>query len=265
VDPPASVAGVLAGYDHLIAAAQRLQWDEQAIDLTADRARVARLGKQDRALLTELVAGFWVAERAVACELQPFIAAATTGGPAAARVAFAQQARDEARHARFFSRVADEVLALGDDSAVRAAASRPVRALFETELPAAARALAADDARMADAVGLYHLVLEGIVFAVGQQALRELCATDGGLPGIADGIARVQGDERWHIGLGVLHLQRLGSIGNPTLLAARAGRASAAWGPAIATPQRIAHVTTTHARRLRIINAETAAAIESAA
>ena len=38
---------------------------------------------------------------------------------------------------------------------------------------------------MTEAVGLYHLVLEGIVFAVGQQALLELCENDGGLPGIA--------------------------------------------------------------------------------
>jgi ribonucleoside-diphosphate reductase beta chain len=255
---------VLAGFDHLIAAAQRLQWDERTIDLTADRGRVAALRPGERALLTELVAGFWVAERAVASELEPFIAAAATGGPAAARAAFARQARDEARHARFFARVADEVLALGADDAIRAAAGAPVRELFESELPSAARALAADDARMPDAVGLYHLVLEGIVFAVGQQALSELCAADGGLPGIADGIARIQGDERWHIGLGVLHLQRLGSTGDPALLAQRAGRASAAWGPAIATPQRIAHVTATHARRLRIVGAETVAEIASA-
>ena len=260
---------MLAGYDHLIAAARRLQWDAEAIDLTMDRARIPELPAQRRAQLTELIAGFWVAEHAVAAELTPFVAAAGDAGtgPAdadAARTCFALQARDEARHARFFARVAEEVLALGGADAVRGAATAPIRALFEDELPATARALAADGRRMAEAVGLYHLVLEGIVFAVGQQALLELCVADGELAGIADGVARVQADERWHVGLGVLALQRLGTAdGELRELTAQAGRAMTAWGPAIATPPRIAHVTRTHERRLRIAGAAPPAAIES--
>ena len=252
---------MLAGYDHLIVAARRLQWDAEAIDLRADRARAAQLAPDDRALLVELVAGFWVAEHAVAAELAPFVAAADGD---AARTCFALQARDEARHARFFARVADEVLALGDEAAARTAATPPIRALFEQELGATARALAADGQRLAEAVGLYHLVLEGIVFAVGQQALLAFCETDGGLPGIADGIARVQADERWHVGLGVLALQRLGvAAGDLGEVADQARRAMTAWGPAIATQARIAHVTRTHERRLGIAGAARAAPIES--
>jgi ribonucleoside-diphosphate reductase beta chain len=242
---------MLAGYAHLLAAARRLQWDADAIDLRDERRVIAGLADETRATLTELVAGFCVAEHAVAVELAPWTAAAgrDRSEPLAAEC-FAVQARDEARHARFFDRVWTE--ALGRDPGTAAASAPPAIAeLFCTELPAAARALARDAGELADAVGLYHLVLEGIVFAVGQQALLEL-ARDRGLRGIADGVARVQGDERWHIGLGVLALQRLGA---PVQLASAAGRAIAAWGPQIATAQRTEPVLAAHARRLAIAGA----------
>ena len=43
--------------------------------------------------------------------------------------------------------------------------------LFEERLPAMAGDLAAGRAGLADGVGLYHMLLEGIVFDAGQQAL----------------------------------------------------------------------------------------------
>ena len=70
---------------------------------------------------------------------------------------------------------------------------------------------------------------------------------------------RVQADERWHIGLGVLALQRLGDRAGLAEVAGQARRAIVAWGPQIATAERIAHVTATHARRLRIAGTAIAA------
>ncbi len=237
---------MLAGYDHLIAAARRLQWDADAIDLAADRARVRTLAGTERAALTELVGGFWVAEHAVAAELAPFVAATDTGS--AARACFTIQRGDETRHARFFHRVADEVLVVGP-SALRAAAGPVIVSLFQDELPAAARVLARAPRGLPEAVALYHLVLEGIVFAVGQDALLTLVRRVGDLPGIAEGVDRVRNDERWHVGLGVLHLQRLGTTVD---VGDRAARAAAAWGPAIATPERLGRVMAAHERRLAI-------------
>src|SRR5579875_3815876 len=193
---------MLAGYDHLLAAARRLQWDAEAIALEGDRAALDALDGHARARVRMLVAGFVVAEHAVADELAPFVAAAAALDPdPAAQECFAAQARDERRHARWFDRAAWELFGL-DRAAAREAAPRAIRELFESELPATARALAAqtDPARLAAAVGLYHVVLEGIALAVGQEALLEL-AREAGLPGVADGVARVQGDERWHVGL----------------------------------------------------------------
>ncbi len=236
---------MLAGYDHLLTAARRLQWDAEAIGLRADAAAAARLPNAQRAVLTALVAGFCLAEHAVADELAPWVAGA--GADPRARECFAVQANDEARHARFFDRVADEVLGLPPTQAA-ARAGDALHELFARELPATARALAADAERMGEAVGLYHLVLEGIVFAVGQEALLEL-AQAGGLSGIAEGVTRVQGDERWHVGLGVLHLQRLAM---PVDLRGPAARAIVAWGPEVATPGRVDRVLAVHRRRLQI-------------
>ena len=253
---------MLAGYDHLLAAARRLQWDADAIDLAPDRAGVRALAPPDRATLSELATGFWVAEHAVAAELEPFVVAAGAGS--AARACFAAQARDEARHAHFFDRVAREVLGMAP-AAARAAAPAAIRELFEVGLPKAARTLAADATRLPAAVGLYHLVLEGIVFAAGQDALLELLDRHDRLPGVRAGTARVQADERWHVGLGVLHLQRVGAAID---VAGPAAEAIAAWGPRIATPERMRRVLGAHERRLRIAGAdgaEHAQAIESAA
>jgi ribonucleoside-diphosphate reductase beta chain len=241
---------MLAGYDHLLTAARRLQWDAEAISLRDDRAVLASLPAPVRACARTLTAGFVVAEHAVAEQLEPFVAAAGDLDPdPCARECFAAQAEDERRHARWFDRLAGELFDL-DRAAARRAAPAAIRELFESELPAAAHELAArtDQAQLAAAVGLYHVVLEGIAFAVGQEALLEL-ARDHGLPGVADGVARVQGDERWHVGLGVLALQRLGASVD---IAAPARRALAAWGPSIATRKRTERVLAAHARRLTI-------------
>ena len=241
---------MLAGYDHLLAAARRQQWDAEAIALDRDRACLAALGEPTRGQLHTLVGGFVVAEHAVAEELEPFIAAAAALDPdPRARECFATQAGDERRHARWFDRLAHELFGLAGAQA-RTDAPAALRELFESELPAAARALAAlaQPPQLAAAVGLYHLVLEGVAFAVGQEALLRL-AEGHGLVGLAEGAARVQRDERWHVGLGVLALQRLGM---PVEVGAAARRAAAAWGPTIATAERIERVLATHGRRLTI-------------
>jgi ribonucleoside-diphosphate reductase beta chain len=247
---------MLAGYDHLLAAARRLAWDAEAIALDRDVGAATRLVDADREQLTALVAGFCLAEHAVANELAPYVrAAGEMGGDPAARECFVVQARDEARHARFFDRVADEVLGLRLPAAGAPAA---IASLFGQELADAARARGADAApeTMAAAVGLYHLVLEGITFAVGQEALHEL-ATRTGLSGVAEGVGRVRRDERWHVGLGVLHLQRLGA---PAAVSGPAARAIAAWGPTIATEERVGRVLAAHRRRVQIVQTQCAPA-----
>lgn len=237
---------MLAGYDHLLAAARRLQWDDAAIDLTTDAAAFPSVPAPLAGRIRRLVAGFCVAEAAVAEHLVPFLPHAPAG---AARDCFALQQGDEERHARFFGRAAREVLALDRGEAVRALAGDDLVELFERELPARAARLADDGAAaaMTDAVGLYHLVLEGIVFAAGQDALLAALDEAGTLPGLQEGVTRVQGDERWHVGLGVLHLRELGHA--PPDVAGAAALAARAWGADADT----GHALAAHARRLGFV------------
>ena len=100
-----------------------------------------------------LLAGFCVAEDAVAEQLTPFADAAREATLVSQESlmawVFFLQRRDEQRHARLFDRIADEVLGLpGADAAERRAAARDhvpaaLLELFEERLPAMAAELAA--------------------------------------------------------------------------------------------------------------------------
>ena len=129
-------------------------------------------------------------------------------------------------------------------AAARAHVPPAVLELFEVRLPALAAELAAGRAGLGEGVGLYHMVLEGIVFDAGQRALLDDLA-DGALPGVREGTRRIELDERWHIGFGLRCL--IEAQPSPDLLddlLARAEDAAAAWGDAVppATRERVAHM-----------------------
>jgi ribonucleoside-diphosphate reductase beta chain len=199
---------VFASYEHFLGIAASVQWDERAIPLSADsRAWPAVADKR----LTELVAGFCVGEEGVAEHLSVF-----ASGPAAA--CFEAQVRDEERHARFFARYAATV-GLGDP---RSHVSPEFLALFETRLPAAV------SGAPGEAVGLYHMVLEGVVFTAGQLALLDLLE-DGQLPGLRAGVELVLRDERWHVGFGARCLADLAY--DEAAILAEGEAAAALWAP----------------------------------
>jgi ribonucleoside-diphosphate reductase beta chain len=152
---------------------------------------------------------------------------------------FFLQRRDEQRHAVLFDRIGAEVLALpGATAGERRAAARAhvppaFLELFEERLPAMAGELAAGRSGLSEGVSLYHMLLEGVVFDAGQHALLDDLA-DGALPGVRQGVERVERDERWHIGFGVRCLAE----SEPTVevlheLVERAADAAAAWGDAV--------------------------------
>ena len=86
-----------------------------------------------------------------------------------------------------------------------------------------------------DAVALYHLVLEGVVFSAGQNALLAQLRRTGDLPGLCEGMGRVVADERWHIGFGVRVLR--GDSGDVTK-AIDARHAIGVWGTLLPSGQR---------------------------
>jgi ribonucleoside-diphosphate reductase beta chain len=232
----------------------RLQWNADAIDLSADADAWPRLPADRSARLTTLLSSFCIAEQAVSEHLEPF--AAATEDTLLAWVLFLQR-RDESRHARLFDRIAAEVMRLpGDTAADRRAAARvyvpePVLGLFEETLPALAAEVASGAADLAEGISLYHMLLEGVVFTAGQRTLLSELEDDT-LPGIRDGVTRVDLDERWHIGLGLRHLSRARlSPEQVDGLLQRAEAVAEAWGEAVPAATKRYAVTMCH-RRLSV-------------
>ncbi len=240
----------------------RLQWNPAAIDLTRDARAWPELPAERRRRLMTLFAGFCVAENAVSEHITPFadVAREATLASQESLVAwvFFLQRRDEDRHALFFDRIAAEVLGLpGATPAERREAARPhvppaVLELFEVRLPAMAAELAAGRTGLAEGVSLYHMVLEGIIFDAAHHALREDLA-DGALPGVREGVERVELDERWHIGFGLRCLiEARPSRDLLDDLLERAKDATEAWGDAI-TPATREHIADMCHRRLAAV------------
>jgi ribonucleoside-diphosphate reductase beta chain len=223
--------------------AARKQWDAAAIDLAPDARAWAELPDERRHRLMTLLAGFRVAEDAVAEQITPFVAAVNreTLASQESLVAwtFSLQRRDEERHARLFDRIAAEVLRLpGETPTERRAAAREyappaILELFEEQLPTMTAELAAGESGLGEGVSLYHMLLEGVVFNAGTNALLD-DLTDGALPGVREGAQRIERDERWHVGFGLRCLiETQPSQERIDDLVARAGAAAAAWGDAV--------------------------------
>ncbi|MBO0730655.1 MAG: hypothetical protein J2P57_15470 [Acidimicrobiaceae bacterium] len=248
---------MFTNYDTFVILAETLQWDEATIDFGADKAAWPTLDDGEKARMLGLIAGFCIAEAAVSGHLGSFQAAASNDLVAAC---FQAQARDEHRHARFFDRVAAEVADIpGADSTdrlnvLRTLVSPDLVALFEERLPATALRLAEDREGLTTAVGLYHMVLEGVVLLAGQNAL--LDALDGlsaGLPGVRRGVELVLRDERWHIGFGTRLVQGSDlSHDEVEELVALGQAAAGAWGDLV-SPSAAERAAQIHRNRLRSV------------
>ena len=246
---------MITGYGHFVQLAETLQWDEADLDLSADRAAWPQLTEAENAQVLGLIAGFVIAENSVSTQLGAYQVVATDDSM---KRVFRAQIRDEVRHARFFDLVAAEVAGVpgADRDArrdfLRALVSTELVDLFEERLPATARRLAESHEGLTDAVGLYHMVIEGVVLLAGQHAM--LDALEGlsvGLPGVRKGMELVLRDERWHIGFGSRIVQTA-AIGPEQVEAMleQGETAAKVWG-ALITPEAIETAMRQHRRRLK--------------
>ncbi len=247
---------MITGYDHFVQLAESLQWDETDIDYSADREAWPQLTNAENAKVLGLIAGFVIAETSVSGQLGSYQAAASRDD--AMQATFVAQARDEARHARFFDLVSAEVAGVPGANpaarrdALRAHVSTEFVDLFEERLPATAQRLAEDHEGLTAAVGLYHMVIEGVVLLAGQHAM--LDALEGlsvGLPGVRKGMELVLRDERWHIGFGSRIVQSA-AIGRDEAdaLLEQGETAAKVWGDLITTDA-IETAVRQHRRRLK--------------
>jgi hypothetical protein len=185
---------------------QHGQWRATGIDFTADKLGWAELTEIQRKSAVWLYSMFLAGEDSVAVSLAPYIDAAPT---LEQKYFLTTQQVDEARHAVFFHRFFTEVIGSRGGIADTVAASRidqswGYRRVFE-RLDRMADELRRDRSlpKFAQAIALYHMVVEATLAQPGQHFIEAHFAASGGMPGFSEGMTMVSLDEQRHIGFGV--------------------------------------------------------------
>lgn len=187
-------------------------WSALALDFSADRAGWDALSELQRKSALWMYSMFFFGEDSVADNLSPYIDAAPTEEQA---YFLTTQQVDEARHAVLFHRFFKEVLGIEGDIATTLEATLPqlnwgYRGVFD-RLDRMADELRADRSlpKFAQAITLYHLIVEGTLAQPGQHFIEDFFHKDGGMPGFSAGMANVSRDEQRHIGFGVKTLSEV--------------------------------------------------------
>jgi ribonucleotide reductase beta subunit family protein with ferritin-like domain len=182
-------------------------WSAMAIDFSTDRQQWQDLFSDlERRAALWTYSLFFHGEDSVAGNLSPFIDAAPREEQ---KYFLATQQVDEARHAVLFARFMKEVAGAGQDTASSLHATRPqltwgFRKVFE-RLDRMADELRRDRSRpkLAQAITLYHLIIEAGLAQPGQHLIEESLTRRDLLPGFREGIRNVSKDEQRHIAFGV--------------------------------------------------------------
>ena len=205
-------AGATISYEDLYRRWEQSNWSAYAIDFSADRAGWEALSDLQRASALWIYSMFFFGEDSVADNLSPYIDAAPKEEQ---KYFLATQQVDEARHAVFFHRFFKEVVGAGDSVGA-------TLAFTESQLGWGYRNVFARLDRMADelrrdrslpkfaqAIALYHMVVEATLAQPGQHFIEDYFAKAGTMPGFSEGMQNVSRDEQRHIGFGVKVLSEL--------------------------------------------------------
>jgi ribonucleotide reductase beta subunit family protein with ferritin-like domain len=195
-------------YADLYARWERGNWSATEIDFSQDRIDwETKFTDEQRRSALWLYTLFFHGEDSVADNLSPYIDAAPLEEQ---KYFLATQQVDEARHAVFFHRFMHEVAGVGDGSlsgGLRATAPQlnwGHRTVFK-RLDRMADELRRDHSprKLAAAITLYHVVVEGTLAQPGQHIIEESLERMDLLPGFREGIRNVAIDEQRHIAFGV--------------------------------------------------------------
>jgi 1,2-phenylacetyl-CoA epoxidase catalytic subunit len=199
-------------YDDLYRRWEEGNWKATELDFSEDRKGWDSLNDIQRSSALWIYSMFFYGEDAVADGLSPYIEAAPKEEQ---KYFLATQQVDEARHAVFFHRFFKEVIGVEGDIAdgleftqsqlgwgyrnVFGRLERMVEELHEDRsLP-----------KFAQAIALYHMVIEATMAQPGQHFIEDFFAKAGTMPGFSAGMERVSRDEQRHIGFGVKVLSEL--------------------------------------------------------
>jgi ribonucleotide reductase beta subunit family protein with ferritin-like domain len=187
-------------------------WSAMDLDFSRDKEGWDGLSEIQRKSALWIYSMFFFGEDSVTDNLSPYIDAAPLEEQ---KYFLATQQVDEARHAIFFHRFFSEVIGAGDDIAATLAFTEQhlgwgYRQVFN-RLDRMAEELRRDRSlpKFAQAITLYHLVVEAAMAQPGQHFIEDFFVREGTMPGFSAGMEHVSRDEQRHIGFGVKVLSEL--------------------------------------------------------
>jgi hypothetical protein len=199
-------------YDDLYRRWEEGNWKATELDFSEDRKGWDSLNEIQRKSALWIYSMFFYGEDAVADGLSPYIEAAPKEEQ---KYFLATQQVDEARHAVFFHRFFKEVIGVEGDIATGLEFTLPqlgwgYRNVFG-RLERMVEELQTDRSlpKFAQAITLYHMVIEATMAQPGQHFIEDFFAKAGTMPGFSAGMERVSRDEQRHIGFGVKVLSEL--------------------------------------------------------
>ena len=203
-----SIARRMPSYRDLYLRWERLNWKVSELDFTQDRADWLALPDAQKERLLWTLAAFYVAEQRVAATLTPYVTAAPK---LEQKIFLTTQIVDEQRHAVFFDRWFQEVVAAGDgDLSVRLKSSRqwvgpgfaPLFDYYLEDVTSQLRDNPGDLGLFAKAIAMYHIVIEGVLALTGQKFILAWARDNQILPGFRAGFTAVARDESRHVAFG---------------------------------------------------------------
>ncbi|HEV2727761.1 MAG TPA: ribonucleotide-diphosphate reductase subunit beta [Solirubrobacterales bacterium] len=232
-------------YEDLYQRWEQGNWSAYDIDFSKDRAGWEALSDIQRRSAMWIYSMFYYGEDRVADTLAPYVTAAPTEEMS---YFLATQQVDEVRHSIFFHRFFKEVIGVGGDSIEQTLSSTlpqlnwRYRGVFD-RLDRMAEELRKDRSvpKFAQAITLYHLIVEGSLAQPGQHFIEDFFASEETMPGFSAGMVNVSRDEQRHIGFGVKVLSELLEEGAPGWEENRAAvvallREVLPYSPAVFTP-----------------------------
>jgi hypothetical protein len=232
-------------YEDLYKRWEQGNWSAYDVDFSADVAGWAGLSDIQRRSAMWIYSMFFYGEDRVADTLAPYITAAPTEEQS---YFLATQQVDEVRHSIFFHRFFKEVIGVGGQTIEETLATTlpqlnwGYRGVFD-RLDRMADELRKDTSlpKYAQAIALYHLIVEGSLAQPGQHFIEDFFSSDETMPGFSVGMANVSRDEQRHIGFGVKVLSELLAESNPAAEDCKAAvvellREVLAYSPAVFRP-----------------------------
>jgi ribonucleoside-diphosphate reductase beta chain len=202
--------------------AKRLHWDPAAIDFSQDAKDWQNLPLEHQMMLAGLANGFMVGEEGVTLDIMPLVFAMADENRAEETMFLTSFMYEEAKHVDFFDRWFKaigvsplEMRAMqrqrAKEAGMRVMDEEQPDGLFESILPRIMRRLLTDRSPEAflEASVTYNQFIEGCLAIAGYRMWGQMFDAFQVMPGLREGLAHIQADERRHIAYGTYLCRRI--------------------------------------------------------